>query len=225
MLRSEGDLVAAEAVLSEIVQAWPLIVAAPSWKGFATPFATTEILEVAHDRWIHGLTSPEPLVSQPLLLGVMIGLTDADLDRARARLSPTLREAYVAVMRCDPDAAVALRSASDADRRTATYWALAIRLGRLEGGMTRDYQRLYRLMTSDLLLTDRELPALNPLQENGIRASNSDIWGYRRQPIDWPNTRWDLPSPTAGFARWHREPVGAMREADIEEVLDECPAE
>jgi hypothetical protein len=155
----------------------------------------------------------------------MIGLSDADLDRERARMSPTLREAYVAVMRCDRDAAVALRSASDADRRTAIYWALAIRLGRLEGGVTRDYQRLYRLMTNDLLLTDRELRALNPLQENGMRASNSDVWGYRRQPIDWPDTHWDLPSPTAGFARWYREPVGALHEADIEEVLDECPAE
>jgi hypothetical protein len=128
-------------------------------------------------------------------------------------------------MRCDPDAAEALRSASDADMRTATYWALAIRLARLEGGMTRDYQRLYRLMTSDLLLTDRLLRALNPLHENGIRASNSDIWGYRRQPIDWPDLGPNLPSPAGGFVRWVGEPSAAMREAGIEDVLQNCPTE
>jgi hypothetical protein len=200
-----------------------MIVAAPGWTGFAIPASTGQILNMAYDRWVRGLPSPEPLVSQRLLLGVMTGHVDADLEDEPARMSTWLKAAYIAVMRCDPNATAALRMATPTDRRQATYWALAIRLARLEGTSASDYQRLYRIMTSDLLLTDREVGALNPLDVNGTRGSSPDLWGYRRQPINWPDTTWVLPSPSAGFARWHTDPVGALRESGVSGVLDDCP--
>jgi hypothetical protein len=137
-------------------------------------------------------------------------------------MSPTLRAGYVAVTRCDRNARVALRSATDADRRQAAYWALVVRLVQLEDGDTRDYRRLFRIMTGDQVLTDRTLPALNPLLENGPGGSSADRWGYQRPPIYWPPGARELPSPRAGLARWHRDPAGAVGEAGLEDILRDC---
>jgi O-antigen ligase len=221
-LRGEGNEAAVTDVLAEIVQAWPLIVAAPGWTEFVSPSSTKEILVMARDRWLHGLPSPEPLSVQPLLLGVMTGLNDESLERVRIRMSPTMRDEYIAVMRCDPNAGAILRAAHEVDRRQATYWALTVRLAELETGSSVDYRRLHRIMTGDDLLSAPLRRALNPLYVNGVRGSNTDIWGYRRLPISWPESAWDLPSPDSGFARWHREPIDAVREAGIADILDGC---
>jgi hypothetical protein len=220
-LRDEGNGPAAREVLSEIVQAWPLIIASPGWTEFAKPSSTGEILKAAHERWARGLPAPEPLAWQPLLIGIMIGLTDAELADEPAQMSPTLRPGYVAVMRCDANAAVAMGTAIGADRRKPNYWALAIRLARMEGSDTRDYRRLYRIMTNDPLLSSQPR-LLNPLQESGTRGSSPDLWGYRRQTIDWPDTSWDLPSPSAGYALWHQDPAAAAEASGLSGVLRAC---
>jgi O-antigen ligase len=222
ILRRQGNQPAAAAVLAEVVQGWPLIVAAPGWAAWADAISTGELVNAAHDRWIRGLPSPEMLVSQPILLGVMIGLGDTVLEREQARLTPTLRRAYVAVMRCDQDAAGVLHRSSTADQRTATYWALSIRLAHVSNASSGEYQRLYLIMTGDTVLSDRTFPPLNPLDENGARGSSADTWGYRRFPIEWPDSRWHLPSPRSGFAHWHRDPGGAVREAELERILGGC---
>jgi tetratricopeptide (TPR) repeat protein len=221
-LRDDGNGPAAMAVLSEIVQAWPLIIAAPGWTEFAKPSSTGEILNIAHDRWARGVPSPEPLVWQPLLIGIMMGLSDAELADEPAQMTPTLRVGYVAVMRCDANAAVAMGKATDADQRKPNYWALAIRLARMEGTDTRDSRRLYRIMTNDALLATNRPGLLNPLHENGSRGSSPDLWGYRRQTIDWPDTSWDLPSPSAGYALWHQVPAAAAEATGLPAVLRDC---
>jgi O-antigen ligase len=225
LLRDEGNLPAASDVLAEIVQAWPMIVAAPGWTAFARPFSTNEILEQAHDRWSRGAASPEPLSWQSLLIGVMVGATDAELDNEPAQMTASLRAAYLAVMRCDPYAGEALSAATDADRRKPIYWALAIRQATIEGHDIRDYQILYRIMTNDPLLSTYRPRPLNPLSENGARGSDPDLWGYRRQSIDWPDTPWDLPSPLAGYAQWHRQPTPTVQAAGLARVLHACAGE
>ena len=221
-LRAVGDEAGARATLAEIVQAWPLIVAAPGWPEFAAPASTAELLEKAYARWEREQPSPEPLVSQRLLLGVMLGHDDATLDREPARMTPTQRAEFITVMRCDLGADLLLGNAPSADRRQPTYWALAVRLEELDGRDGRRARRLHRLMSGDTLLTNPTLQALNPLHENGTGGSSADSWGYRRSPIFWPDSTWDLPSPRSGFARWLSDPAGSVRDAGLASTLGDC---
>ena len=218
-----GDETGSTATLAEVIQAWPTIVAAPGWPEFARGLSTPNLLELAHQRWAAGLASPEPLSSQPLLLGIMIGEPNASLSVEPTTISPTLTPAYVAVMRCDPGAAALLAAATDSDRRRAGYWGLEVREAELAGYDVTDFLRIRRIMTGDLVLSDQALHALNPLYENVFNGASADLAGYHRQPFAWPATPWDLPSPTAGFARWYLDPAGSARAADIQDVLSGCP--
>jgi hypothetical protein len=43
---------------------------------------------------------------------------------------------------------------------------------------------------------------LNPFEENSVRGTSADLWGYRRVSIDWPLVDPLLPSPRAGLIAW-----------------------
>jgi tetratricopeptide (TPR) repeat protein len=224
ILREDADQLARTAALTEIVQALPAVVGAQRWKTFAAPDSTVTLVLMAQERWARGLPSFEPRALQPLLLGVWVGLPDDELHLEAARMSPSLRDAYVAVMRCDPNATATLRATSDADRRQPIYWALASRLARMQGRDAATFDRAYRLMTG-LSLTGGGSSPLNPLNTNVGRGASPDLWGYRRQPIDWPDLGQNLPSPAGGFVRWVGDPSAAVREAGLEDILQNCPTE
>jgi exopolysaccharide production protein ExoQ len=210
-------------LLSEIAQAWPEIVASPAWRELISETsATTDILKSARDRWARGAPSPEPLTSQPLLLDAMTSTERVTIEPGESRLGLTLAAAYLAVMRCDPAAAAALDATDDRDRRQATYWALAVRLTELEGGSSDRIVPIFTIMTGDPLLADPPPRTLNPLHENGARGSSADRWGYRRAPIEWPPTQWDLPSPRAGLVNWYLEPNEAVHVAGLDANLPGC---
>ena len=219
---AKGDQAGAAATLAEVLQAWPTIVASPIWPDFSSPISTPQLLELAHQRWTEGQASPEPLMAQPLLLGIMIGEPNTSLNEERTAISQTLTPAYISVMRCDADAAAVLRSATDSDRRRARYWALAVREAKLLGKDPTDFMRLRTIMTGDSALSARSVHALNPLYENVFNGASADLAGYHREPFAWPATIWDLPSPTAGFARWYLDPAGSVRSAGIQHVLACC---
>lgn len=156
------------------------------WTAFADPWTTTELLKVAHDRWLRSEPSPQPLRSQPLLISIMLGLSDNDIDAADSSMSASFCEMYVAVSRCDRAANEALERAPATLKRRAGPWELAIRQAEAAGVDSSGYRRLHRLMTSEDLYAGAVAPYLNPLNEHGVRGSSTDTFGYRRWPIEWP---------------------------------------
>jgi O-antigen ligase/tetratricopeptide (TPR) repeat protein len=213
-----GDYVATRALAAEIVQAWPAIVASPGWHELAgNEMAPDDVARSAGARWDQHLSSPEPLFAQPLMLRALTGLPGPP-TADESRFSLPLAGAYLSAMRCDTDAGDRLRRTSDQDRRQATYWALSRRVAQLEGLDGGRYARMYTTMTGDPILEAEDEPALGPFDENGSRGSSADRWGYRRPAIDWPPSRFDLPSPREGFALWHLDPHAAAAAAATEGV-------
>jgi hypothetical protein len=94
----------------------------------------------------------------------------------------------------------------------------------MQGRDAATFDRAYRLMTG-LSLTGGGSSPLNPLNTNVGRGASPDLWGYRRQPIDWPDLGQNLPSPAGGFVRWVGDPSAAVREAGLEDILQNCPTE
>jgi hypothetical protein len=218
-----GDEFGADAALDELVQAWPEIVAAPGWAPVveASGSSTEVVLKAAATRWANGVPSPEPLDVQPLLIHAL-ATASADVSALKAAIPGTLAAEYAVVMSCDSRAARLLTHAGDADRRQATYWAISFRHGRLNGNGTEPAATLFTIMTSDDLLTGGGTGTLNPLNENGTRGASADRWGYRRQPIEWPPGRWQLPSQRSGLARLLRDPAGTATVAMPERLPNPC---
>jgi O-antigen ligase len=214
----EGDDVTALA--AEIVQAWPLVVVTPGWQSLIGE-AGTDVVDAAYQRWADGTDSPEPLFSQPLILRALEGRDDPHVGLRESRFGIGLQDAYMAVMTCDPSARQKLSSASDEDRRQATYWALIVRQARLDGKDAGGPARIYTIMTGDPVF-EGVTWRLNPLDENGVRGSSADRWGYRRPSIDWPAARWDLPPPRSGVTMWHLEPRESAATAGLTDQLPGC---
>ena len=219
--RAEGDETAADQLLAVTIQGWPTIVAAPGWSAFAAPTSTAALLTQAYERWRAGLPSPEPLTYQNLLLAVMNGETAL---AASTHDQNPLQKAYVAVMNCGTNADAALAAVPNPERRTATYWELRVRQAELTGQAVWQFVVLRWIMTNnpDLVTSQVQDSRLNPLHENLSRSASPDTWGYRRSPIDWPATEWDLPSPTAGFTLWHLRPTAAVLSAGLQRKLPGC---
>ena len=210
------------AILAEVVAAWPLIVASPGWRDWVSPSALPAILRSARARWESGLPSPQPLADQPLLIDVMLGRGEAEMNRELSSMSETLQKAYIAVMRCDRDAESALTDVTDTDRRQETFWALSIRQASVAGGDRARFQRLHRIMTGSSSLLQPLHTQLNPLQHYGGAGARPDEWAYQREPIYWPPALGELPSPDAGRARWYLNPMAATAEAGLENLLKQC---
>lgn len=217
-----GDQNEALAILGEVVQTWPEIVAAPGWNDLLPPAVSThEVIEVARDRWSRDLPSMERRSLQPVLLAVMAGRSDLVGESAQEILGPSLGAGYLAVMGCEPEASAHLEEAPAQARRTYVYWSLVARQSLLDGQVDGRAERLFEIMTGASWFSDPKAEALNPLNENGVGGYSADIWGYRRSPITWPEYE-QLPSAEAGAARWLVEPREAVRRADLETVLPGC---
>ncbi len=196
------------AALAEAVQAWPELMAAPEWSSMVDGFTTQDVVGTALGRWTAGAASPEPVGTQPLLL-TALSSPPRDVPGAISHVSPSLAAAYVSVMSCSATAGSDLSSVPQADRRGGTYWALEARQAVLDDDDPTVAIQLYSILAGDPLLADGLPKPLNPLAENGVRGSSADRWGYRRPPIHWPDTPWDLPSPRSGFANLVRFPAQA----------------
>jgi tetratricopeptide (TPR) repeat protein/O-antigen ligase len=218
----QGDVSAAGRTLAEVVQAWPEIIAAPGWSGLisgGTPSA--QILVRAAARWKSGQPSPEPLDVQPLLIHALMS-GSGDGSGLESGVPPTVAAEYSAAMACEPTASGLLDGANDADRRQATYWAVVAREANLRGASDEPAALLYTIMTGDDLLASSGDEMLNPLNENGTRGASGDRWGYRRQPIDWPPSSWQLPAERSGLERLFIDPTGAVRAAGLDQQLANC---
>lgn len=210
------------ATLGEVLQAWPETVAAPGWNGLLPPgVSTLDVIEVATDRWSQRQPAPQVPGLQETLLTAMAGRSDAAERLAREWLGPSLGPAYVAVMACERDASALLDAAPSQMRRSSLYWALVVRQSRLDGTVDRRAERLLEIMMSAQLSSLSTDEVLNPVNENGLGGFSADIWGYRREPITWPDDG-QLPDPSAGAARWLLEPREAVRSAGLDTVLPRC---
>ena len=221
--QTTGNEARAEALLAEVVQAWPTIVAAPGWDAFAAPAPNSALLARAYSRWVAETPSPRPLSYQELLLGVMVG-AGIEIPQEAGGIPSPLADSYVAVMRCDSTAAGALAGVPNDERRNTMYWELQIREAELQGKSARDLQEIHWLMTRNDVLVAPWITSerLNPFHDSRSRLFSADAAGYGREPIDWPSTKWDLPSPRAGFARWHNSPRAAASDAGLTAVLPAC---
>ncbi|MGH2444894.1 MAG: O-antigen ligase family protein [Candidatus Limnocylindria bacterium] len=199
--RRDGD---ALDLLSQLVQAWPQIVAAPGWEAFVTSgdLDTGDVVQAAAERHRDGEPAPR---SDALLLAVVTGTpVDEELSGiARAR---------VASLECDPEAIELLASATDAELRGAGYWEVAIRASALRGTPDDRAIGVYELLTGSSIDPDSMSDTLNPLHQSDSPVPfGVDLWGYRRIPIAWPDYDFSLPDPGAGATRWLLDPASAGR--------------
>ena len=216
-----GETQAVVAVLAEIVQAWPEIIAAPGWEALLPAgIPTGQIVDAALQRWTSGEPSPEPLSRQPVTLAIMAGRADLADQLARELLGPSMGPTYVAAMSCQPAASELLAQSTDADRRTFLYWSLLVRQSALEGAIDSRALRLAEIMSGTSFPPAEPNETLNPFDENGGSYS-ADIWGYRRIHASWPE-QIALPSPDAGYARWYVEPRTAVSAADLDVTMPAC---
>jgi tetratricopeptide (TPR) repeat protein len=212
-----GDARAVRATLAEFVLAWPTVIGAPGWDALLTEgVSTVDVVDLAIERWQHGLPTPEPLRGQPLWLSAVAGRDDLKAEAADvAGASSELAEATFAVMGCEPNARAILRSISQQERESAAYWALRIQQAGEEGVSDLIARDVYRLLTNDSVTPASSKRRMNALVE--INAQGSvDAWGYHRGSIEWMDPRIELPLPEAGASRWLQDPVAARSSAGIQ---------
>jgi O-antigen ligase len=210
----------AREMLGEVVQSWPAIVAAPGWDDVLPASLTTpQIADAATRRWELGVSTPALPSDQGLWLAALDDRPDLDeLAIRQSTLSPGMAKAELVLLRCG-SADDLLRAATDEDKRNAYYWVMRLRASALAGQSDEAAMDALRIMTGDLTFPGDPKETLNPLDENGL---SSDVWGYRRLPIQWPDSGLKLASPRSGSSIWLLNPIAAVREADLEHALPEC---
>jgi tetratricopeptide (TPR) repeat protein len=209
----------ARELLAEVVQSWPSIVAAPGWNELLPPsVSTAQIIDQATRRWELGLNTPEIASDQGLWLAVLGNRPDID-QRAvdEATMGPTLAKSELALLRCQSPGSL-LNQATDAERRTLSYWTLRIRVASLDRHQDEAANQIYGIMVGDPGFLDRGDDMLNPLND----APVMDLWGYRRWPIRWPEVGAALPSPDSGWVTWLLHPREAVRTAGLADRLPAC---
>jgi O-antigen ligase len=219
-LGQHNRITEAREILGEVVQSWPAIVAAPGWDDMLPPSVTTpQIVDVATRRWELGLSTPALPSDQGLWLATLDNRPDLDgLGIGQATLSRPLAEAELVLLRCG-SADSLLRGATDEDKRTVSYWITRLRSSALAGQSDEAAMQALRIMSGDLTFPGDPKSTLNPLDENGL---SSDVWGYRRLPIQWPDGGLRLASPRSGSSIWLLNPLTAVRDAGLERALPDC---
>jgi O-antigen ligase len=215
--RHEGVPEARE-ILAEVVQSWPAIVAAPGWADILPPSVTTrQIVDEATRRWELGLRTPAPPRDQGLWLAALDDRPDLD-ERAirRATLSRRTAEAELVLLRCG-SAENLLNEATDEEKRVDDYWIARLRASALAHRSDEAALAAFHIMSGDLNFPDDGHDTLNPLNENG-----TDVGGYRRLPIQWPEAGLRLPSPRSGSSIWLLDPFAAVRNAGLADTLPAC---
>jgi hypothetical protein len=216
-----GDHDAAEALLADVVQAWPEVVAAPGWSDLLpSGVSTLDVVDLALQRWTAGEPSPEPRAVQPITLALMAGQTDLANHLAEDELGPSLGAAYVAVLTCRTDAMERLEAVPLPERRSPVYWNLVQRAGMLAGNSEDRAARLLQIMTGADAAATLVDDVITPTNEND-RGYSADHWGYRRLSLRWPPDQ-SLPRPDAGLARWFVAPREAVADAGLSETLPDC---
>ena len=195
-------------LLSQLVQAWPEIVAAPGWGPFITGggLELQDVVRAAAERQQTGATSPRvDAVVLAVVTGVPVKEEISELSRAR-----------LASLACNPAAAEMLSATSEAARRVAGYWEVTIRASAIRGAPDESAIGIYELLTDSSISPDAIGDTLNPLYQSDYPVPfGLDLWGYRRGPIAWPVSEIQLPDPTAGATRWLLDPISAGRAAGV----------
>jgi len=195
-------------LLSQLVQAWPEIVAAPGWEALVTrgDLGTADVVEAAAGR--KSRMDPAPR-SDALLLAVV---TDTPVDEELSGLA----WARLASLECNPEAIETLASATDAERRMVGYWEVVIRASALSGTPDDRAVAVFEILSGNSIDPEAMSDTLNPLHQSDYPvAFGLDLWGYRRIPIAWPTYELQLPDPGAGTARWLLDPVAAGNAAGV----------
>lgn len=218
--RSDDEDVALNA-LEEVVQAWPEVTGAPGWRTMLpSGVSTTDVIAGAARRWAANEPSPQPPLDQVLWLDALGGLDEPVPGPPSNLLGPELTAATLSVLSCASDSSEVLDRVPDAERRSPTYWALAVR-----AAGDQDQSRVLRLhdtIASAPLEPSSRVKGLNPLNENGTRGFSADKWGYRRRAVIWPESQLVLPSPEWGYLTWIRNPAAAIAESGLDRQLADC---
>jgi len=202
----EGDRDAAREKLAEAVLAVPGLIAAPAWADYVLSLGEDpgEILSAAISRWVSGKQAPAPIRNQPLEL---VGVASRDDLRARAvaasSLPDDLAHAAISTFACEPGSQAALRDLESSRRRLPEYWRLVVAASARDGSLDVTAVRILVIMNGGQPST-RAAEVLNPFNENTSEGFSADIWGYERNPIEWPMPTVELPSPGSGQQRWIR---------------------
>jgi O-antigen ligase/tetratricopeptide (TPR) repeat protein len=220
-LGQHDHIAEAREVLGEVIQSWPAIVAAPGWQEMLPASVTTnQTVQDATRRWALGLSTPALDGDQGLWLAAMGNRPDLDGQAiGRAMVSRPLAEAELALLRCG-SADDLLNHASDEDKRSAFYWISRLRAAALARRSDEAAVKAIRFMTGDFTFPGDPRDTLNPLNENGVLSA--DAWGYRRAPINWPDSGVGLPNPGSGAAIWLLDPIVAVRNAGLAAELPAC---
>lgn len=195
-----GDADVARATLAEVVQAWPSIVFAPEWDASIreAPFGTDEIVADAARRWNLELHAPEMVDDQGLwLLGMSEITGDTERALAESGYGMIMADAMALLLRCEP-ATTLLSDPSVRDIQSTIHWQLRLRDAAVTSTPDPAAERMVEWLPRQRLVLD----PLNPLQDESVRGTSADVWGYRRAGIAWPEVDRPLPSPRAGLAAW-----------------------
>jgi O-antigen ligase len=216
---ADGRVQEANALLAEVVHAWPTTVFAPGWSGVLPSDVSTEtVVAEALARWENAVPIPTMVYDQGVWLA---GIQGDDLLADAPAESPwpdELDEALVQGIGCVPVAAT-LDALDPSIQRIHLYWWLRIHDTVLAGDAEGEPARMAGLMGPAPRPEDANL-VLNPLDENG--DFSADRWGYRRSGIAWPLVSPPLPSADAGLKRWLFEPEAAVRDAGLDAHLPSC---
>lgn len=209
------------AILAELVQSWPAALAAPGWADLLPPgVSNRDILDEAADRWLQGARTTEIPSDQGIWLGVLAGRPDVLSTAVQRYGNERLAQALVAVISCQGTASSMLADPTHAELRTHAYWQLRVRASAAEGDVDLDALQILQIMAGGPYRPPSPGATLNPLNENtGLSA---DRWGYRRQPIEWPEGPVSLPSVHAGAALWMFNPRAAAEVAGLTDLLPRC---
>lgn len=213
--------------LAEVVQAWPSVVFSPAWGGvLPESMDLADVVREAANRWEEDRPIPETPYDQGLWLAVMSsrpGLVPEAIGRSQ--LDPAFAQARLRAIGCDAATMSYLERMDHPNAaQSPLYWHLRFRSSLVRGDVDERAARIAALMHAPISIaaatSDPVTVPLNPLNENG--QFSGDLWGYRRQPISWPDAGPPLPSPSAGMTRWFYVPSDAVLDAGLGEAMPDC---
>ena len=194
--------------------------AAVGWQDLLPDSITTaDIVDEAADRWMRQAPSPALESDQGVWLGALAGRPDLrDTAITKLQIDETLSRTLVSVFACDPESIRTLDDASPALRRNPLYWHLRVRASVLAGEIDLAAVQALQIMTGSPYTLAFANATMNPLNE----SYSQDRWGYRRNPIEWPDGTTVLPTVHAGTVLWMFDPGAAVARAGLGDRLETC---
>jgi hypothetical protein len=210
-----GDRSSADRWLGVVVRNWPWITGSIGWADFerANPRA---VQEAASDAF-HQIEEGSPMIATPA--GQELWMSAFGYVEGHAPATDPLARATVAAIRCDSLAAqTELNHLDRASASNASYWTIVAMVQSLAGQDTSRALRIRALMAEPL---PNDQP-MDPAAQNTDRGFDTDMWGYRRLPMLRPPARFDLPSPSGGYAAWVLYPKEAAARTSLWDLLPKC---